>query len=99
MLELFHTLNKLLFINMSNMVLGNRLSDSKNTFCAFIDIQKAYDGVDQMLKCHFISYLNRMLLIISIDLYNNPIACVNVINYVIDWQRGKAGRLFFSTLI
>ncbi len=65
-------------------VLRNRLLDGKNTFCAFIDLPKAFDWVDHdMLFYKLVKYnITGKIYRCIKALYNNAIACVNVNNYV-----------------
>ncbi len=74
-------------------ILRNRMTEGKYTFCAFIDMQKAFDWVDQdLLFYRLLKYnLTGSMYYCIKALYSHPIACVKVNNYVTNWFDIKGG--------
>ena len=68
-------------------VLRNRMSDNEQTFCAFVDMQKAFDWVDRDILFYILlKYGIRGKIYKCIKLlYANPKACVKVNNFVTEW--------------
>ena len=74
-------------------ILRNRLSEGKDAFCAFIDMQKAFDWVDHdLLFYRLLKYnITGNIYYCIKALYSHPIAHVKVNNYVTDWFNISSG--------
>ncbi len=68
-------------------ILRNRMTDGKYTFCAFIDMQKAFDWMDwDLLFYRFLKYnITGNIYYCIKALYIHPIAFVKVNKYVTNW--------------
>ncbi len=68
-------------------IITNRMSEGRDTFCAFIDMQKVVDWIDHDLLFYKLQKhnINGNIYKCIKALYNSPIACVRVNKYVTDW--------------
>ncbi len=68
-------------------IIKNRMSEGRDTFCTFIDMQKAFDWVDRDLLFYKLQKhnINGNIYRCIKALYNSPIACVRVNKYVTEW--------------
>ncbi len=68
-------------------IIKNRMSEDRDTFCAFIDMQKAFNWIDRDLLFYKLQKhnINGNIYRCIKELYNSPIACAMVIKYVTDW--------------
>ena len=68
-------------------IIRNRLSEGRGTFCAFIDMQKAFDWVDRdLLFYKLLKYNIRGKIYQCIKaLYSHPLACIKVNNNMTEW--------------
>ena len=74
-------------------LIKNTLNDKESLFCAFIDLEKAFDGVERDLL-----YLRLLTLGIEGKIYNaikslysNTLNCVRLNNYITDWFISDTG--------
>ncbi len=68
-------------------LLRNRMTESKDTFCAFIEMQKAFVWVDQdLLFYRLLKYnITENIYYCFKALYIHLLACVKVNNYITTW--------------
>ena len=74
-------------------VLRYRISDKLSTYCAFIDMKKAFDWVNRMLMCKLLAQfgLQGKLYKAIKSIYSVSSACVRVNNSCSDWFDITAG--------
>ncbi len=68
-------------------IIKNGMSEYREKFCAFIDMQNAFDWIDHdLLFYKLLKYnINGNIYICIKALYNSAITCVKVNKYVTDW--------------
>ncbi len=63
------------------------MSKKKDTFCSFIDMQKAFDWVNQdMLSYRLLDYnINGNIYNCIKTLYRHPLACIKINGHISEW--------------
>ena len=74
-------------------IIRNRLKDNESTYCAFIDMQKAFDWVDRKMLFYTLlkKGLNYRLYHCVKSIYENSMASIKVNQYYTDWFYIESG--------